>query len=122
MVIMDDIRYAHSHVGIWSSKHYLIAANVNILLNVMLIFRTVLTKTVQNPIPVNWILTRRKRIGELLSCQSTGIPFLLELFFTLPRAPGKPSPHQDKKKDRSQDDCDSHGKTKDQVCQDQFPD
>ena len=56
---MDTIRYGHIEVGIWSSKHYLIVANVTILLNVMLIFRRVLTKTVKNPIPVNWIFTRR---------------------------------------------------------------
>jgi hypothetical protein len=52
--VMDTTRR-----GIWSSKHYLIVANVSILLNVMLIFRRVLTKTVKNPILVNWILHRR---------------------------------------------------------------
>ena len=50
---MDTIRYGHIEVGIWSSRHYLIVANVSILLNVMLIFRKVLTKAVKNPIPVN---------------------------------------------------------------------
>jgi|GEM_PF-6824217 len=56
---MDNTRYGNNQRGIWSSKHYLIAANVNILQNVMLIFRMVHTKTVKNPILVYWIITRR---------------------------------------------------------------
>jgi len=56
---------ASTHVGsnqveLWSSKHYRIAANVPILLNVMHIFRMVLTGTGKNPIPVNWILNPKK--------------------------------------------------------------
>ncbi len=56
---MDNARDGYNEVGIWSSKHYLIVADVSILLNVMLIFRKVLTKTVKNPILVNWTFTRR---------------------------------------------------------------
>jgi len=56
---MDNTRYGNNQRGIWSSKHYLIAANVNILQNVMLIFRMVHTKTVKNPILAYWIITRR---------------------------------------------------------------
>jgi hypothetical protein len=56
---MDNTRDGNNQRGIWSSKHYLIAANVNILQNVMLIFRTAHTKTVKNPILVHWIITRR---------------------------------------------------------------
>ena len=59
MVIWITPGYTHNRVGIWSSKHYLIVANVSILLNVMLIFRKVLTKTGKNSIPANWILHRR---------------------------------------------------------------
>jgi hypothetical protein len=56
---------AGTHVGfnqveLWSSKHYRIAANVPILLNVMHIFRMVLTNTGKNPILVNWILHPKK--------------------------------------------------------------
>jgi len=56
---------ASTHVGfnqveLWSSKNYWIAANVPILLNVMHIFRMVLTGTGKNPILVNWILHPKK--------------------------------------------------------------
>ena len=51
-----------TEVGIWSSKHYLIAANVSILLNVMLIFRKVTHKSSEKPDPCELDLNPRKRI------------------------------------------------------------
>ncbi len=59
---MDNTRDGNNQRGIWSSKHYLIAANVNILQNVMFIFRMVHIKTVKNPILVHWIINPKKRI------------------------------------------------------------
>ena len=64
---MGNTRDGNNQEGIWSSKHYLIAANVNILQNVMLIFRMVHTKTVKNPILVHWTLTRRNESDNYCS-------------------------------------------------------
>ena len=71
---MDNTRYGHTQGGIWSSKHYLIAANVNILQNVMLIFRMEHTKTVKNPILVHWILTRRNESENYCSASPLESP------------------------------------------------
>jgi len=64
---MGNTRDGNNQEGIWSSEHYLIAANVNILQNVMLIFRMVHTKTVKNPILVHWTLTRRNESDNYCS-------------------------------------------------------
>jgi len=64
---MDNTRDGNNQRGIWSSKHYLIAANVNILQNVMFIFRMVHIKTVKNPILVHWIITRRNESDNYCS-------------------------------------------------------
>jgi len=49
-------------------------------------------------------------------------PLPLELFFIFVRAPGKPSPDQEYKKERSCDDNEGHGNTRYKVYQGQFPD
>jgi len=61
----------------WSLKNYQIAANVQILQNVMLIFRMVPTNTGKKPILANWILKRTKIILKKIILKKTNSLFNL---------------------------------------------